>query len=72
MRRNAYQRWGEQGPRRHGWAVAVAIVGAACIGAAAGVWIGIQRDYAAQDEVNEELATYATVSDDGATAPDVE
>lgn len=72
MRRNAYQRWGEQKPKRRTWAMVVAIVGVVCIGAAAWVWIGIQRDYATQDEVNEELAAYATVSNDGETAPEVE
>lgn len=72
MRKDTYRRWGEQKPKRRTWAMVIAVIGVICIGAAAWVLLGIQRDYAAQDEVNEELASYATVSDDGKTAPDVE
>ena len=45
------------------------ILGIALILTAAGMWIYNQWQYHEQDVINEELATFADVSDDGVTAP---
>lgn len=48
------------------------VVGVALIATAAGLWIYNQWQYHEQDRINEELATYADVSDNGTTAPQVD
>lgn len=48
------------------------ILGIGLILTAAGMWIYNQWQYHEQDVINEELATYADVSDDGKTAPQVD
>ncbi len=48
------------------------VVGAGLLLAAAGIWIYNQWQYHQQDVLNEELATYADVSDNGTTAPSVD
>ncbi len=48
------------------------VVGLALLIGAAGMWIYNQRQYHEQDQINEKLATYATVDDSGATAPQVD
>lgn len=48
------------------------VVGIALIATAAGMWIYNQWQYHQQDVLNEELATYADVSDNGTTAPSVD
>ena len=45
------------------------VVGIGLIVAAAGMWIKNQMQYAEQDRINEELATYADVSTNAATSP---
>lgn len=48
------------------------VVGVGLIAAAAGLWIHNQWQYSEQDRINEELATFADVSDNGTTAPQVD
>ncbi|HBO62346.1 MAG TPA: SrtB family sortase [Olsenella sp.] len=48
------------------------VVGIALIAVAAGMWIHNQWQYHEQDRINEELATYADVSDNGSTPPQVD
>ena len=48
------------------------VVGVGLILTAAGMWIYNQWQYHEQDVINEKLATYADVSDDGSTAPQVD
>lgn len=48
------------------------VVGIALIATAAGMWIYNQWRYHQQDVLNEEMATFADVSDNGATAPSVD
>ena len=48
------------------------VIGIALIVAAAGMWIHNQWQYHEQDRINEELATFADVSDNGTTAPQVD
>ena len=48
------------------------VVGVALIAVAAGMWIHNQWQYHEQDRINEELATYADVSDNGTTPPQVD
>jgi sortase B len=48
------------------------VVGIALIAIAGGMWLYNQYQYHEQDEINEELAAYATISDDGETAPVVD
>ena len=48
------------------------VVGIAFIATAAGMWIYNQWNYHQQDELNEELAAYADVSDNGTTPPQVD
>lgn len=48
------------------------VVGFALIATAAGLWIYNQWQYHEQDRINEELATYADVSDNGTTPPQVD
>lgn len=48
------------------------VVGIGLILAAGGMWIYNQWQYSEQDRINEELATYADVSDDGSTPPQVD
>ena len=48
------------------------ILGIALIVTAAGMWIYNQWQYHEQDVINEELATFADVSDDGQTSPQVD
>ena len=48
------------------------VVGIGLIAAAGGMWINNQMQYAEQDRINEELATYADVSTNEATAPQVD
>lgn len=52
--------------------VVLFVVGIALIATAAGMWIYNQWQYHEQDVLNEELATYADVSDNGTTAPSVD
>lgn len=48
------------------------IVGVALIATAAGMWIYNQWQYSEQDRINEELAAFADVSDNGTTPPQVD
>ncbi len=48
------------------------IVGVGLIVAAAGMWLNNRMQYAEQDRINEELATYADVSTNGSTPPQVD
>lgn len=48
------------------------VIGLALLIGAAGMWIYNQQQYRAQDEINEKLASYATVDDTGASAPQVD
>ena len=48
------------------------VVGIGLIAAAAGMWLYNQWNYHQQDVLNEKLATYADVSDNGTTAPQVD
>lgn len=48
------------------------VVGIALIATAAGMWIYNQWQYHEQDRINEELATFADVSDNGTTPPQVD
>lgn len=48
------------------------VVGIGLIAAAAGMFIYNQWQYGEQERINEELAEYATLSDDGSTAPQVD
>ena len=48
------------------------LVGAGLILAAAGLWVRNQMQYAEQDRINEELATFADVSTNAATSPRVD
>ena len=48
------------------------VVGFALIATAAGLWIYNQWQYHEQDRINEELAAYADVSDNGTTPPQVD
>ena len=48
------------------------IVGVGLIVAAAGMWLNNRMQYAEQDRINEELATYADVSTNAATSPQVD
>lgn len=48
------------------------VIGIALIATAAGLWIYNQWQYHEQDRINEELATFADVSDNGTTAPQVD
>ena len=48
------------------------VVGIALIATAVGLWIFNQWRYYEQDSINEELATYADVSDNGTTSPQVD
>lgn len=52
--------------------VVLFVVGIALIATAAGMWIYNQWQYHQQDVLNEELATYADVSDNGSTPPQVD
>ena len=52
--------------------VVLFVVGIGLIATAAGMWIYNQWQYHEQDVLNEELATYADVSDNGTTAPTVD
>ena len=52
--------------------VVLFVVGFALIATAAGLWIYNQWQYHEQDRINEELATYADVSDNGTTPPQVD
>ena len=60
--------------RRVGRIVSVVlfVLGIALIATAAGMWIYNQWQYHEQDVLNEELATYADVSDNGTTPPQVD
>lgn len=48
------------------------MIGVALIATAAGMWIYNQWQYHEQDRINEELATFADVSDNGATPPTID
>lgn len=48
------------------------VVGVVLIVVAGGMWVYNQWQYSEQDRINEELASYADVSDDGATPPQVD
>ena len=48
------------------------ILGVGLIVAAAGMWLNNRMQYAEQDRINEELATYADVSTNGSTPPQVD
>lgn len=48
------------------------VVGIALIATAAGMWIYNQWQYREQDRINDQLATYADVSDNGTTPPQVD
>ena len=48
------------------------VIGVALIATAAGMWIYNQWQYHEQDRINEELATFADVSDNGATPPTID
>ena len=48
------------------------VVGIGLIVAAGGLWLHNQWQYAEQDRINEELATYADVSSSGSSAPQVD
>lgn len=48
------------------------VVGIALIATAAGMWIYNQWQYHEQDRINEELASFADVSDNGTTPPQVD
>lgn len=48
------------------------VVGVALVVAAAGMWLHSQWQYHEQDEMNERLAAFAVVSDDGSSAPEVD
>ncbi len=52
--------------------VVLFVVGVGLLLTAAGLWAYNQWRYRQQDQINEELAAYATVSDDGTTAPQVD
>lgn len=52
--------------------VVLFVVGFALIATAVGLWIFNQWRYYEQDSINEELATYADVSDNGTTSPQVD
>ena len=52
--------------------VVLFVVGIALIATAAGMWIYNQWRYHEQDVLNEKLATYADVSDNGTTPPQVD
>ena len=52
--------------------VVLFVVGIGLILTAAGMWIYNQWNYHQQDVLNEELATYADVSDNGSTPPQVD
>jgi sortase B len=48
------------------------VIGIALLAVAGGMWLKAQWQYHQQDEENAKLASYATVSDDGETAPVVD
>lgn len=48
------------------------VVGIGLLLTAGGLWAYNQWQYRQQDQINQELAAYATVSDDGTTAPQVD
>ena len=48
------------------------VVGSGLIAAAAGMWLRDQWRYAEQDRINEELATFADVSTNASTSPQVD
>ena len=48
------------------------VIGIALIATAAGMWLYNQWQYSEQDRINEELATFADVSDNGTTPPQVD
>lgn len=48
------------------------VVGVVLIVVAGGMWVYNQWQYSEQDRINEELAAYADVSDDGTTPPQVD
>ena len=52
--------------------VVLFVVGIALIATAAGMWIYNQWQYHEQDRINEELAAFADVSDNGTTPPQVD